>query len=78
MPHDYRRELSVSARAVLDQLSRQRAVEDGDIISKEGREELIKSGLALRRTPIGRKLAVTTLTLQGQQLAGGGLSRRSA
>ncbi len=60
--------LSMGAWAVLDQLKAQEAVEDGDIISKSGRDELIAAGIAVR-TRGHRKLAVTNLTAKGRQLA---------
>lgn len=64
-------ELSPSAWAVLDQLIRQKAVEDGDIISKAGRDELIGKGFAVRTRGMGpRNLAITNLTKVGLGVAG--------
>lgn len=60
--------LSASAWAVLDQLRGQRAVEDGDIVSKEGRQELIRHNLAVRTTN-GPRLSTTNLTREGEALA---------
>lgn len=62
--------MSPSAWAAFDQLARQRAVEDGDIVSKSGRDELIRFGIAVRTRGMGpRNLAITNLTEVGRHLA---------
>lgn len=60
--------LSDLAWAVLDQLKKQEAVEDGDIVSKSGRKELERAGLAIR-TRGHHDLAVTNLTAAGLAIA---------
>jgi hypothetical protein len=60
--------LTPSAWAVLDQLARG-PVEDGDLISKEGRTVLIRNGLARRVCNKGTRLASNQLTAHGKDLA---------
>jgi hypothetical protein len=62
------RNMSNSAWAVLDQLARG-PVWDGDLVSKEGRTELVKYGIAqrIRRDACG--LAINELTEDGKYLA---------
>lgn len=60
--------LSQSAIAVLKQLAI-KSVWDGDIVSKEGRNELIELGLAKRDRRDDKGLAVNELTERGEYLA---------
>lgn len=60
--------LTPTAWAVLDQLARG-PVEDGDLISKSGRTNLIENGLARRVCNLGTRLASNQLTAAGKELA---------
>ena len=60
--------MSNSSWAVLDQLARG-PVWDGDLVSKEGRTQLIKYGLAQRVRRDVHGLAINELTEDGKYLA---------
>lgn len=60
--------LSQSAIAVLKQLAI-KPVWDGDIVSKEGRDELVRIGLAKRDRRDDQGLAINELTERGENVA---------
>lgn len=60
--------ISNSAWAVLGQLA-QGPVWDGDLVSKEGRTELVQKGYAKRDRMDKRGLAINELTAAGNELA---------
>lgn len=60
--------LSDFAWAALAQLAAA-SVHDGDLVSKRGRDELVKSGYAQRTRRDGYGFAVNELTASGRELA---------